>query len=87
MNDPHNFPERYNTKVSIVDVRCTDQLRNQYIIEMQVIAQGDFAERVQYYNALGLSRQLASRERYKKLTPVIFVGILDFNLFEKIELY
>lgn len=82
INDPSNVAETPLSKASIVDVRCTDQNNNQYIIEMQVITQEDYAARAQYYSALALSRQLASGERYRKLVPVIFVGILDFNLFK-----
>ncbi len=82
MNDTHNVPETPLSKASIVDVRCTDQKNHQYIIEMQVMTQEDYAARAQYYSALALSRQLASGERYRNLVPVIFVGILDFNLFK-----
>ena len=82
INDPSNVAETPLSKTSIVDVRCTDQKNNQYIIEMQVITQKDYAARAQYYSSLALSRQLASGEKYDKLVPVIFVGILDFNLFK-----
>ena len=82
INDPSNVAETPISKTSIVDVRCTDQKNNQYIIEMQVITQKDYSARAQYYSALALSRQLASGEKYDKLVPVIFVGILDFNLFK-----
>lgn len=85
INDPNNLPETRTAKSSIVDVRCTDQNNNHYIIEMQVVAQADYTERAQYYNSLGLSRQLASGDYYGKLVPVIFVGILDFNLFKKTD--
>jgi len=82
INDPNNVAETPLSKTSIVDVRCTDQCNNQYILEMQVITQQDYAARAQYYSALALSRQLASGEKYHKLVPVIFVGILDFKLFK-----
>jgi len=82
INDPNNVAETPPSKTSIVDVRCTDQSNNQYIIEMQVITQKDYAARAQYYSSLALSRQLASGEKYHKLVPVIFVGILDFKLFQ-----
>jgi predicted transposase/invertase (TIGR01784 family) len=81
MNDPNNFPETAQSKTSIVDVRCTDGQGNQYIVEMQVIPQEYYAARAQYYSALAFSRQLASRENYHKLMPVIFVGVLNFKLF------
>ena len=81
-NDPTNVAETPLSKMSIVDVRCTDQNNNQYIVEMQVTDQKDYASRAQYYSALALSRQLAASQKYDKLVPVIFVGILDFNLFK-----
>lgn len=81
MNNPNNTPETPLSKASIVDVRCTDQRNHQFIIEMQVITQKDYAARAQYYSSLALSRQLASGEKYHLLVPVIFVGVLDFKLF------
>lgn len=86
-NDPTNIAETPLSKASIVDVRCTDQNDNQYIIEMQVVKQQDYALRAQYYSALALSRQLGVSEQYNKLVPVIFVGILDFTLFTDNEDY
>jgi len=82
LNDPANLPETLEAKASIVDVRCTDQNNNQYIVEMQVVTQKNYAARAQYYSALALSRQLGKKERYDLLVPVIFVGVLDFVLFE-----
>jgi len=88
MNDPHNIPETLATnspeelalKSTVVDVRCTDQAKRRYIVEMQVIRQPDYLERAQYYSSLALGRQLRSRSEYEELEPVIFVGVLDFSL-------
>ncbi len=80
--DPHNIPETLDSKKSIVDVRCTDQLNNHYIVEMQVINHDDYIARTQYYSAVALARQLASGHRYQQLVPVIFIGILDFKIFK-----
>jgi predicted transposase/invertase (TIGR01784 family) len=81
INDPNNIPETLDAKSSIVDVRCTDQSGLQYIVEMQVSTQKDYGTRALYYSSLAFARQLARGERYEKLMPVIFVGILDFALF------
>ncbi len=86
INDPYNHPETQFTKSSIVDVRCKDQNDAEYILEMQVVNQHDFAERAQYYVAIALARQLQRSEEYIKLTPVIFIGIVNFNIF-KTEAY
>jgi predicted transposase/invertase (TIGR01784 family) len=80
-NDPYNHPETFDAKLSIVDVRCTDQQGKQYLVEMQVDAQKYYAERAQYYVASALNRQLKKGSRYTELMPVIFVGILNENLF------
>ncbi len=81
-NDPYNIPETIDGKLSIVDVRCTDQAGNQYIIEMQVVEQKGYAARAQFYSSLAFSKQLFKRNNYSKLVPVIFIGILDFELFK-----
>ena len=73
--------ERKSSKSSIVDIKCTDQAKNRYIIEMQVVRQSDYLERAQYYSSVALSRQLKSTEPFGKLDPVIFVGVLDFTFF------
>jgi predicted transposase/invertase (TIGR01784 family) len=75
-----NMPDTVEGKMSIVDVRCTDEKNNQYIVEMQVSAQHDYAARAQYYSSLALSRQLEKGQRYSRLVPVIFIGVLNFNL-------
>ena len=80
INDPHNLPDILEDKSSVVDVACTDQSGARYIIEMQVVKQEYFAQRAQYYAALGLSHQLQKRGLYRHLKPVIFVGILGFNI-------
>lgn len=82
VNDPNNHPELITGKSSIVDVRCTDQSGTQYIIEMQVVNQKDFAQRCQYYVALALARQLQRAEDFITLMPVIFIGILNYNIFK-----
>ena len=82
-NDPYNTPETKELKLSIVDVAATDEKNNHYIIEVQVNSQPAYGMRAQYYTALAASRELNASEKYGKLTPVIFVGVLgkDFELF------
>ena len=82
ITDPYNLPDAQWLKTSIVDVRCTDQSNRQFIIELQVDIQKDYPARSQYYVALAITRQLAKKAQYKTIMPVIFVGILDFNLFK-----
>ena len=80
--DPNNHPETIISKQTIVDIKCEDQKGITYIIEMQVINQYHYVDRAQYYTCLEVSRQLSKKESFVKLTPVIFVGIANFSLFD-----
>lgn len=83
INDNANLPPTDEQKKSFVDVSCTDQTGKKYIIEMQVARQKDFREHAQYYTAFCLANQLNKKNNYALLVPVIFVAILDFNLFKE----
>lgn len=82
ITDPYNTPDTEWLKLSIVDVRCVDQMGRNYIIELQVERQDDYPERSLYYACLAIARQLKQRGRYIEITPVIFIGVLDFTIFE-----
>ncbi|MBX9830875.1 Rpn family recombination-promoting nuclease/putative transposase [Candidatus Babeliales bacterium] len=82
ITDPYNTPDTPWLKTSIVDIRCIDQRGRNYIVELQVENQDDYPERSQYYAALAMARQLKIGGKYGSVMPVIFIGILDFDLFE-----
>ena len=82
ITDPYNNPDTGWLKLSIVDVRCTDQLGRNFIVEVQVKYQQDYLERIQHYVAVAIARQLAKASRYREIMPVIFIGILGENLLE-----
>ena len=78
-------PDIAAKKTSIVDIMCTDELGNQYIVEMQV-AQGDeFIKRAQYYAAKAYSSQLKVAEQYHTLKEIIFLAITNFIMFPEKE--
>ncbi|MBY0353418.1 Rpn family recombination-promoting nuclease/putative transposase [Candidatus Babeliales bacterium] len=85
ITDPYNTPDTKWLKTSIVDVRCVDQSGKHYVIELQVESQDDYPERSQYYAALAMARQLKIGGEYESVMPVIFIGVLDFNIFEDAE--
>jgi len=78
--DPFNQQETKELKYSILDIRCTDQLKRQFIIEIQVKAQEFFPKRIQYYRAQAIARQLKAHVKYDAIMPVILVSILDFDM-------
>ena len=50
-----------------------------YIIEMQVGDIDGFEKRVLFYSSKSYSDQIKRADFYRKLRPVIFIGILDFK--------
>lgn len=77
IKDPNNHPELETKRRSIVDIRCSDKKKNQYVIEMQVLDQKNFAERCQYYVSKSIADQLDTKQNFTKINPVIFIGVLD----------
>lgn len=85
ITDPYNIPDAPWLKTSIVDVRCIDQQGKHYIIELQVESQDDYPERSQYYSSLAIARQLKKGWEYGKVMPVVFIGVLAFDLFDNAD--
>ena len=76
-------PEIKAKKTSIVDILCTDQKNNSYIVEMQIAKEKGFAKRAQYYASKAYSSQLNVSGEYHSLKAVIFLAIADFVMFPK----
>ena len=77
--NPYQLPKLKGGKVTIIDVKATDQAGRTYIVEMQVADVDGFAQRVLYYASKSYTDQIKRGDFYRKLQPVIFVGILDFE--------
>ena len=77
--NPYQLPKLRGGKVTIVDIKATDERGNTYIIEMQVAAADGLAKRIQYYTFNGYTSQIKRGDFYKKLKPIILIAILDFD--------
>ena len=77
--NPYQLPKLKGGKVTIIDVKATDQAGRTFIIEMQVADIDGFEKRVLYYTSKSYSDQIKRGDFYRKLQPVIFIGILDFE--------
>ena len=77
--NPYQLPKLKGGKVTIIDVKATDQAGRTYIIEMQVGDLDGFEKRVLYYSSKSYSDQIKRSDFYRKLRPVIFIGVLDFE--------
>jgi predicted transposase/invertase (TIGR01784 family) len=85
--NPYQMPIVLGAKSTILDVRARDKAGNDYIVEMQVggtplTEKTAFAKRVVYYSSKSYAAQLNIGEKYYKLKPTIFIGILNFEFLE-----
>jgi len=78
--DPFNSKEIADDKLSIVDVKARDQLGRQFLIEMQLVPQGFFRQRMLYYGARLHAQQLCEGENYGQLSPTICICIVNARL-------
>ena len=76
------LPRIRGLKSSIIDVNVKDQSGTKYIVEMQLSQVVAFDKRIQYYVSKEYSSQIEKGDDYSKLTPVVLVGILEFDYFE-----
>ena len=81
LEDTHLKRETADDKLGIVDVRLTTKSGKIVHIEMQILEQDDFPERVTYYNAKMLVTQLKSGNNYK-FQKTISIVISDFDIVE-----
>jgi len=82
MLDPFQLPRIKGLKVTVIDVKATDEKGNIFIVEMQLSDKKGLDKRIQYYGAKGYASQIESGDDYLKLKPLIFIGILNFDYFE-----
>ena len=80
--DPHQPPVIKDMKGTIVDVKVKDARGITFIVEMQVEASPFFDRRLLYYASHAYVSQIGAGEDYPRLNQVIFIGILDFEMFE-----
>jgi predicted transposase/invertase (TIGR01784 family) len=70
-------PENPAKKNSIVDVRCRDSTGRQFIVEMQMLWNSTFSNRMVFNASKAYVRQLDKRQHYSLLQPVYALAILD----------
>lgn len=75
-------PQGYGLKESTLDIKAKDTSGREFIVEMQVEKDKTFTKRALYYSSKAYSQQLDKSEKYHLLKPVIFLGILDFTMFD-----
>ncbi len=82
IENPYQIPKIKELKETILDVRCKDSRGINYIVEIQLCKQSAFEKRVLYYTSKAYTNQIEIGEDYPKLNQIIFLGILDFMMFD-----
>ena len=63
-----------------VDVECTDENGERFVVEVQRAPQTDFFDRAVFDSTFSIQRQLDEGSDYYGFKPVYFIGIMRFSL-------
>jgi len=65
---------------AIFDIYCRDEKNQDFIVELQRAKQKHFQDRAAYYSSFLIQDQSKKGKWDFELTPIYFIGILDFEL-------
>ena len=74
---PEMVPETIGKKNSVVDVRCTDALERQFIVEMQMNWDEEFKKRVIMNSSKAVIKQVGQGENFMLLKPVFSLNLVN----------
>ena len=77
-----NVPDNPGKKLSIVDVRCTDNYGRGFIVEMQSWWNGEFFSRTLYNAASMYSKQLEKGVAFERLKEVYALALVNDKAFD-----
>ena len=85
--NPYN-PKNFKTdKLSILDIKATNQDGKRFNIEIQISDEADYNKRALYYWAKIYTEQLKVAEDYSKLSKAIGIHILNFTSIPEVKKY
>jgi predicted transposase/invertase (TIGR01784 family) len=79
--NPYNEREYREDKLSVLDIKATDEKGQYYNVEMQITNQVHYNQRALYYWARLYSSQIKTGSAYKNLKRTISINLLNFNYF------
>ena len=82
---PEVVPENPSKKYSMVDVRCTDNLNRQFIVEMQMYWTEDFLQCALFNTSKAYVRPLEKGDGYDELRQVYCVSIINDIAFPNLK--
>lgn len=74
---PEMVPETIGKKNSVVDVRCTDALERQFIVEMQMNWDEEFKKRVIMNSSKAVIKQVGQGDNFMLLKPVFSLNLVN----------
>jgi len=80
--NPYQVPKIKDLKNTILDIKAKNQDDEEFIVEMQVEKDKNFAKRSLYYTSKSYINQIKKAVDYPQLKKVYFIGILDFAIFD-----
>ena len=81
-------PKKFNSdKLSILDIKATNQDGKKFNIEIQISDEADYDKRALYYWAKIYTEQLKESDDYSKLSKAIGIHILNFTSIPDVEKY
>jgi predicted transposase/invertase (TIGR01784 family) len=83
LKNPYNYPDYVKGKLSILDIKATDEKKRHYNVEMQIIGHDDYGKRTLYYWAKTYAEQLQESAKFVQLNKTIVISILDFSYFKQ----
>ncbi len=81
IKNPYNESDFIGDKLSVVDIKATDEKGRWYDIEIQVKEQKYYGKRAIFYLSEIYRNQLNESDNYDKLKKTIVISLLDFNYF------
>jgi predicted transposase/invertase (TIGR01784 family) len=79
--NPFNPKEAMDDKLSILDIKASDQSGRHFNVEMQMLAYPYYEKRILYYATKLYQQQLHESQDYVELNPTISISFLDHVLF------
>ena len=87
IKNPYNETDFVGDKLSVVDIKATDEKERWYDIEIQIKEQKYYGKRAIFYLSEIYSNQLIESDSYDKLRKTIIISLLDFDYFTNDKRY
>jgi predicted transposase/invertase (TIGR01784 family) len=81
--NPYNNKDHQTDKLSILDIKATDEQGRHYNIEMQITDQVYYNQRALYYWSKLYTSQLEEGDPFANLKKTISINVLNFNYFDE----